>query len=31
MDGERKNIREKEKRDRMKIGVDRKILQSKKT
>jgi len=31
MDGERKDIREKEKRDRMKIGVDRKILQSKKT
>jgi len=31
MDGERKDIREKEKRDRMKIGVNRKILQSKKT
>ena len=31
MDGERKDIREKEKRDKMKIGVDRKILQSKKT
>jgi len=31
MDGERKDIREKEKRDRIKIGVDRKILQSKKT
>jgi len=31
MDGERKDIREKEKRDRMKIGVDRKILQNKET
>jgi len=31
MDGERKDIREKEKRDRMKIGVDRKILQDEET